>query len=86
MTRTYPTLDSPRAKPSGLEAWSSPPTALVTIAFLPRGMTQVPVFVEMVHSGSPSLHTMLEDSSDEGDTSSGGGGALAPPALEIATW
>jgi hypothetical protein len=38
------------------------------------------IFVGMVHNGSLSLHTILEDSSDEGDMTSGGGrgGALAP--------
>jgi hypothetical protein len=44
------------------------------------------LFVGMVHNGSPSLHTALEDSFDESDTSSGEGEASDPPALEGATW
>jgi hypothetical protein len=31
------------------------------------------MFVGMTHSGSPSLHTILEDSADEGDIASSGG-------------
>jgi hypothetical protein len=44
------------------------------------------IFVGMVHSGSSSLHTILQDFSDEGDTASGAGEALDPPAPEGATW
>jgi hypothetical protein len=33
------------------------------------------IFIEMVHSGSPSLNTVFEESSDEGDAASGGGEA-----------
>jgi hypothetical protein len=33
------------------------------------------VFIGMVHSGLPSLHTILEESSDEGGSASGEGGA-----------
>jgi hypothetical protein len=44
------------------------------------------IIVGMVHSGSPSLHTILEESSDEGDIASGEGGALDSLALEGATW
>jgi hypothetical protein len=40
----------------------------------------------MVHNGSPSLHTTLKDSSDEGGTTSSAGGALDPPALEGTIW
>jgi hypothetical protein len=52
----------------------------------PKGNFSSIVFVEMVHNGSLSLHTILEDSDDEGDATSGGGGALAPPPLDDATW
>jgi hypothetical protein len=41
------------------------------------------IFVGMVHSGSPSLDTGLEDSSDEGSTTSCAGGALDPPAPRL---
>jgi hypothetical protein len=37
------------------------------------------IFVGMVHGGSPSLHTILEDSSNEGGTASGARGTLPPP-------
>jgi hypothetical protein len=37
------------------------------------------VFVGMAHSGSPLMHTILEDSADEGDTSSNGGGSSGFP-------
>jgi hypothetical protein len=33
----------------------------------------------MVHSGSPYLHTVLKDSSDEGGTASGEGGSSRSP-------
>jgi hypothetical protein len=33
------------------------------------------VFMEMTHNGSPSLHTILEESANEGDTTSSGGGS-----------
>jgi hypothetical protein len=37
------------------------------------------IFVEMVHSGLPSLHTTLKDSCNEGGTTSGAGGELRIP-------
>jgi hypothetical protein len=44
------------------------------------------IFIGMVRSGSPSLHTTLEDSSDVGGATLCVGGALDPPAPEGATW
>jgi hypothetical protein len=38
-----------------------------------KGNVLGPVFVGMAHSGSPSLHTILKDSVDKGDTPSSGG-------------
>jgi hypothetical protein len=37
------------------------------------------IFIGMVHSGSPSLHTALEDSSDEDGAASGAGGSSRSP-------
>jgi hypothetical protein len=37
------------------------------------------VFVGMAHSGSPSLHTILEESTDNGDTASSRGGSFGLP-------
>jgi hypothetical protein len=50
--------------------------------------TGVSLALGMVHSGSPSSHTTLEDSSDEGGATSGvrGGRALDPSAPEGAMW
>jgi hypothetical protein len=44
------------------------------------------IFIGMVHSGSQSLHTILEESFDEGDATSGRGGVLGSSALEGAMW
>jgi hypothetical protein len=41
----------------------------------PEGEDSGAIFIEMVHSGSPFLHTVFEESSDEGDAASGGGEA-----------
>jgi hypothetical protein len=41
------------------------------------------VFVGMVHSGPPSLHTAIEELSDEGDATSGEGGALNSLTLRV---
>jgi hypothetical protein len=38
------------------------------------------IFVGMVHNGSPSLHTALKDSSEEGGTTSGIGGSSGYPS------
>jgi hypothetical protein len=45
----------------------------------PEGEYLGAIFVEMVHSGSPSLHTILEGCSDEGDAVSGGGDSSGFP-------
>jgi hypothetical protein len=37
------------------------------------------LFMGMVHSGSPSLHTAIKDSFDEGGTTSGEGGSSGSP-------
>jgi hypothetical protein len=52
------------------------------LSLSPKGNGSSVVFVGMVHNNSPSLHKVLEESSDEGDTTSGGGGALDYLALE----
>jgi hypothetical protein len=44
------------------------------------------VFVGMTHSRSPSLHTILEDSTHEFNTSSRGGAAPTSPYLKNAAW
>jgi hypothetical protein len=56
------------------------------LSLSPEGNDSGAVFVGMVHNKSSSLHTILEESSDEGDTTSDRGGALDSPALEGATW
>jgi hypothetical protein len=38
------------------------------------------LFIGLVHSGSPSLHTALQDSIDEGDAASGEGGSSRSPS------
>jgi hypothetical protein len=38
-----------------------------------KGNVSGTMFVGMAHSGSPALHTILEDSADEGDTTSSRG-------------
>jgi hypothetical protein len=38
------------------------------------------IFIGMVHNGSPSLHTTLKDSSDEGGTTSSAGGSSGSPS------
>jgi hypothetical protein len=43
------------------------------LSLSPEGNDSGIILVRMVHSGSPSLHTILEDSSDEGDPTSGEG-------------
>jgi hypothetical protein len=41
-----------------------------------KGKDSDTVFVGMAHNGSPSLHTVLDDSANEGDIASSGGGEL----------
>jgi hypothetical protein len=41
------------------------------------------IFVGMVHSRSPSLHTAPKDSSDQGGSALGAGGAPNPPAPRV---
>jgi hypothetical protein len=56
------------------------------LSLSPEGNHSGAVFVGMVHSGSPSMHTVLEESFDEGDIASVGGGVTIPitttPSLE----
>jgi hypothetical protein len=56
------------------------------LSLSPKGNDSGTVFIGMVHSGSPSLHTILEESSDKGNAASGNGGAMDSPTLEGATW
>jgi hypothetical protein len=44
------------------------------MSIYPEGNESGIVFIGMVHSKSPSLHTILEESANEGDTTSSGGG------------
>jgi hypothetical protein len=46
-----------------------------SLSFSARGNESGVVFMGMAHSGSPLLHTIFEESTDEGDTTSGGGGS-----------
>jgi hypothetical protein len=41
------------------------------------------MFVGMVHRGLPSLHTTLEESSDEDGTTSGAGGSSGSPSPRV---
>jgi hypothetical protein len=52
----------------------------------PEGNDLGAVFVGIVHSGSPSLHHVLEESTDEDDTTFNGRGTPASPSHEDATW
>jgi hypothetical protein len=45
----------------------------------PDGEDSGAIFIGMVQSGSPSLHTTLKELSDEGNTTSGEGGELQTP-------
>jgi hypothetical protein len=46
-----------------------------SMSFSAEGNESDVVFVGMAHSGSPSLHTIFEESADEDDTTSSGGGS-----------
>jgi hypothetical protein len=56
------------------------------LSLSPEGNDSGAVFIGMVHNGPPSVHTIHEESSDEGDTTSGGEGALDSLTLEGAMW
>jgi hypothetical protein len=45
----------------------------------PKGNDSDIIFVGMVHSRSLSMHTILEESTNEGDTASSGGGSSSFP-------
>jgi hypothetical protein len=47
------------------------------LSLFPEGNDLGVAFVEMVHSGSPSLHTILEESTNEDNITSSGGGSSA---------
>jgi hypothetical protein len=49
------------------------------LSLFDEGNVSGAIFVRIAHSGSPSLHTILEDSIDEGDTTSSGGGSSCFP-------
>jgi hypothetical protein len=49
------------------------------LSLSPHGGGSGAIFMRMVHNGSPSLHTALEDSSDEGGAASGKGGSSESP-------
>jgi hypothetical protein len=50
------------------------------LSLSPEGNDPGTVFVGMVHSGSLCLHTVLEESTDEGDTASGRGASSSFPS------
>jgi hypothetical protein len=56
------------------------------LSLFSKGNDSGTIFIGMVYNGSPSLQTILEEASDEGDAASGGGGALDSPAFTSATW
>jgi hypothetical protein len=56
------------------------------LSLSPKGNDSGAIFIGMVHSGSPSLHTILQESFNEGNTASSGGGALDPQIFEGAMW
>jgi hypothetical protein len=49
------------------------------LSLSPEGEDSGAIFIGIVHSGSPSLHTVLEESSDESDAALGRGGSLGFP-------
>jgi hypothetical protein len=49
------------------------------LSLSPNGEDSGAIFVGMVHSGSSSLHTALEELSDEGNATSGKGGSFGLP-------
>jgi hypothetical protein len=61
---------------------------LARLSLSPQEWDSSVVFIGIVHSGSPSLHTSLEESSDEDGATlgAGGGGSSGFPGLEGATW
>jgi hypothetical protein len=56
------------------------------LSLSPKEQDSCAIFIGMVHGGSPSLHTALEDSLDEDDATSGTRGFLDPPDPNDATW
>jgi hypothetical protein len=59
---------------------------LSRLSLSPQEWDSSAIFIGIVHSTSPSLHTTLEESSDKDGTALGTGGALDPSAPEGATW
>jgi hypothetical protein len=58
------------------------------LSLSPKGNDSGVVFIGIVHSGSTSLHTILEESSDKGDTTSCRGGSfgfLNPRGFNVVT-
>jgi hypothetical protein len=61
---------------------------LGNLSLSPQGNDSTIIFFGMVHNGSSSLHTILEESSDEGDMVSSGGGSscfLGPRGCNVVT-
>jgi hypothetical protein len=60
------------------------------MSFSPEGSDSGVIFEGMVHKGLPSLHTILKDSSNEGNIVLGSGGSsdypLLTAALQPNTW
>jgi hypothetical protein len=73
-------------KPSALGAWSFIFDCFGGMSLSPEGNDLGVVFMGMVHSESPSLHTILEESTYEGDTTSSRGGSSGFPIVEGAMW
>jgi hypothetical protein len=66
--------------PTGVEFTPIETICYGSLKFTTEGEDSCIIFVGMVHNGSPSLHTVLEESSDKGDTTSGGGGTSGFPS------
>jgi hypothetical protein len=73
MVITRPVLDSPQAYHplAGLEFITN---RFDSLSLSPEGNDSGAVFVGIVHSGSPSLHTILKESVNKDDTTSSGWG------------
>jgi hypothetical protein len=81
MTSSRPVLALPLAK---LFTWSSLEfiaDCVNSLSLSAKGNDSGVVFVGIAHSGSPSLHTILEDSTDEFNTASTRGGGFRLPHL-----
>jgi hypothetical protein len=67
--------------PLKAQAWSMSHLTAATdyLSLYPEGNDSDVVFIGMVHSGPPFVHTMHKESSNEGDAALGGGEELQTP-------